>query len=163
MPPSLCLRKLCAIEQLISDDKLAHGHPLIAHVVFSVVLWFQVSVFVAQNPLGVLNMYQTTEIRPGLKIEEDFVIQHYIGMQKLYMVFPALPTRVADMRARDPAAPIGRSGLPERCPDRPRRHDSSSTGANRPATRTTAPHLTVYGPDSGDRESRLGRVGRPGW
>ena len=91
MPPSLCLRKLCAIEQLISDDKLAHGHPLIAHVVFSVVLWFQVSVFIAQNPLGVLNMYQTTEIRPGLKIEEDFVIQHYIGMQKLYMVFPALP------------------------------------------------------------------------
>ena len=41
------------------------------------------------------------------------------------------PTRVADMRARDPAAPLGRNGRPERGPDRPAHHDSSNTGPTR--------------------------------
>ena len=63
-----------------------------------------------------------------------------------------LPKRqqVTDSRARSPAATIWRSCRLERGPDRPKRHDLSSTGATGPATRTTATHGTVKGPDSGD-------------
>ena len=66
------------------------------------------------------------------------------------------PTQTGPQPGRT-AAPLGRSGRPECGPPRLKQH-----GADTPAARTTgmAIHRTVVGPESNDRENRLGLRGR---
>ena len=109
---------------------------------------------------------QRSEVRSKTRERSEWERE---AMTNLKVTSPQ-PTRGAGRGARNPAAPIGRSGLPKHCPDRQRRNDSNSTGANGPATLITATHRTVNRPDLSYQESRPLRhsaailhVSRPGF